>query len=81
MINGQTMGLKVIKWGGSLLGISAALMIALNLPFSGYGFVLFSVSALCWISVSWQMKEMSLLLLNIAFLGVDLLGIYRWLIV
>ena len=33
--------LSWLKWIGAGMGIAAALVVALNLPFSGWGFVLF----------------------------------------
>lgn len=70
-----------LKWVGAATGMIGAIMIAMNLPGSGYGFVLFSISAICWTIVGWQLREMSLVLLNLVFLGIDGLGIYRWLLV
>ncbi len=37
-----------LKWIGTGMGIAGALVIALNLPFSGWGFVLFLVSSVSW---------------------------------
>ena len=63
------------------MGIAGALVVALNLPFSGCGFVLFLVSSVSWTVAGLKMREHSLALLNGVFTAVNLLGIYRWLIV
>ena len=72
--------LSWLKWIGSGMGIPGALVIALNLPFSGWGFVLFLVSSVSWTVAGVIMRENSLALLNGVFTAVNLLGIYRWLI-
>ena len=69
-----------LKWVGTGMGIAGALVVALNLPFSGWGFVLFLVSSVSWTVAGLKMREHSLALLNGVFTAVNLLGIYRWLI-
>jgi len=73
--------LAIIKWVGAGFGIVGAVLVAMNIPNSGYGFVLFSVSAICWTYIGWKLKELSLVMLNLTFLSIDILGMYRWLIV
>ena len=70
-----------LKWLGAVTGMIGAVFIAMNLPGSGYGFIFFSVSAICWIIVGWHLREMSLVWLNVTFLAIDVLGIYRWILV
>lgn len=70
-----------IKWIASTIGFIGAMFIALNIPQSKYAFVIFSCSSSLWIYASIIMKEYSLLFLNIGFLIVDLIGIYRWFLV
>ena len=73
--------LTVLKWTGTVTGVGGALILALNLPLSGWGWVLFAISALAWTVAGMVMREHSLVLLQGGFLAVDLLGIYRWLVV
>ena len=68
------------KWLGTAAGIAGATVIALNLPISGWGFVLFLVSSVSWIVAGLRMGENSLALLHAAFTAINVLGIYRWLI-
>lgn len=56
-------------------------MLAFNIPISGWGWVLFAVSALAWTIAGLVMREYSLVMLQGGFLAVDLIGIYRWLLV
>ena len=73
--------MAALKWLGAAAGIAGATIIALNLPISGWGFVLFLVSSTSWTVAGLRMREHSLALLHAAFTAINLLGIYRWLIV
>lgn len=73
--------LTALKWTGTVTGIAGALILALNLPLSGWGWVLFAISALAWTIAGIVLKELSLVLLQAGFLVVDMIGIYRWLVV
>jgi hypothetical protein len=56
-------------------------VLALNIPVSGWGWVLFCVSSLCWTIAGAVMRDYSLVVLQSAFLVVDIIGVWRWLIV
>ena len=73
--------MAVLKWTGTITGIAGATLIALNLPYSGWGFALFRVSSVCWGVAGLMMREVSLLLLQAVFTVINLLGVYRWLLV
>ena len=72
--------MELLKWAGTASGIIGAIIVALNLPFSGWGFVLFLISSVAWCIVGVRMKESSLVLLQGAFTAINILGIYRWFI-
>ena len=72
--------LTFLKWLGTALGVCGALAIALNLPFSGWGFVAFFISSVSWTAAGVLMKEPSIVILQVTFTAINLLGIYRWLI-
>jgi hypothetical protein len=69
------------KWIGTATGIAGAVLIALNLGVVAYGFGLFLASSLLWAWVGWMHREPSLLLLQSAFTVINLLGLYRWMVV
>ena len=48
---------------------------------SGWGWTLFLLSSLSWTFAALVMKDMSLAVLQFAFVVVDLIGVWRWLIV
>ncbi len=70
--------LRTVKWLGTATGIAGALIIAMNLGLVVAGFVLFLVSSILWSVVSWVQRETSLLVLQVTFTVINVLGIYRW---
>ena len=72
--------LPALKWFGTATGLIGAVILALNLPISGWGWILFAASSATWTLAGVLMREASLVLLQGGFLVVDLVGIWRWLI-
>ena len=72
--------LAFFKWFGTVAGIAGAVLLALNVAASGWGFVAFLASSVSWTIAAISMREPSLVLLSIAYTGINLLGIYRWLV-
>tara|TARA_R110000868_G_C10377137_1_gene718989 strand:- start:132 stop:350 length:219 start_codon:yes stop_codon:yes gene_type:complete len=64
-------------------GIIAAVLVSANFSrkITGYAFIIFSVSSVVWVIVGLLKGEPPLVIQNIALTGVNLFGIYRWLIV
>ncbi|MFN4184314.1 MAG: hypothetical protein ACK4M6_05970 [Hyphomonas sp.] len=64
-------------------GTIAAVMVSANLSarLTGYGFVIFTASSVTWIAYALQDGETPLILQNAALTLINLVGIYRWLIV
>ncbi len=73
--------LSNLKWLGTMAGIAGAGLIALNIPVSGWGFTLFLASSVSWGTAAILMRESSLVLLQAAFTFINIIGIYRWLLV
>ena len=69
-----------LKWIGTGAGLAGALVIALNLPFSGWGFTLFFVSSTTWLAAAVLQRDTPLAVLSAGYTAVNMLGIYRWLI-
>jgi len=53
-------------------------LIALNIEYSQWGFEFFVVSCVYWIGFPLYSNASGLLFQSIAFLLINLLGIYRW---
>ncbi len=72
--------LRGLKWLGTAAGILGALLVAANIPSSGWGFIFFLVSSLSWSAAGLLMREPSLVALNVTFIAINVLGIIRWLL-
>jgi hypothetical protein len=70
-----------ISWIATIATIIAASMTAANLGsrVTGYGFVVFTFGALCWLAVGAMTHQPALLWTNVVLTGLDLFGIWRWL--
>ena len=79
-VEGSGEHFTALKWSGTIAGILGALLLALNIPQSGWGYVLFLVSSVCWSSAGISMREPSITTLNSAFSIVNVIGIYSWLL-
>ncbi len=71
--------LRPAKWIGTGTGIAGALLIALNIGVTGYGFALFLISSLLWCAAGIVQRDASLALLQAVFSVVNVVGIWRWL--
>lgn len=76
----DTDGLRLLRWTGTAFGVAGALLVALNLPASGWGFALFLVSSTCWTAAGLLRRDPALWTLNAAFTAINALGIWRWLL-
>lgn len=73
--------LQPVKWAGTIAGVTGAVLVALNIGVTGYGFVLFLVASLLWGAAGVVQREPSLVVLQGAFTAINVLGIYRWMVV
>jgi len=72
---------ETISWVATLATVVAASMTAANLgaKITGYGFVVFTGGALCWIAVGAMTGQPALMWTNVVLTFLDLFGIWRWL--
>jgi hypothetical protein len=72
---------ETISWVATAATIIAASLTASNLGsrVTGYGFVVFTVGALCWTAVGMMTHQPALLWTNIVLTVLDIFGIWRWL--
>jgi hypothetical protein len=73
---------EILKWSASISGIIAAFMVSLDLGrrVTGWGFALFLLSSLCWISGALMSDDEALWTQNLVLFGITLFGVYRYLI-
>ena len=71
-----------LDWYAAISGVIAAAMIAWDhsRKVSGWAFILFCTTSLAWIATSVLNKTAPLLAQNIIMLGINSLGVYRYLI-
>jgi hypothetical protein len=70
--------IKATEWTGTILQVSGALWLALNLPSSGYAFPLMLAGCLFWIAISAREKRWSLFWMQAVFAVINVVGIVRW---
>ncbi|MEE2567016.1 hypothetical protein [Hyphobacterium marinum] len=73
---------ETVRWAAAISGIVAALMIAGRFGgrITGWGFALFTLSSIAWITAGWLDDTWSLMVQNLVLFGINLLGVWRWLI-
>jgi len=69
---------KLFEMIGAICGVSGAVLVSLNIPQSKYGFMLFLVSSILLGVVSWQRNMRYLLIMQMVFLGINIVGVVRW---
>lgn len=71
-----------IRWFASISGMIAATLVSLDWGRrdTGWGMVLFCASAVAWITGAVLMRDWALGTQNVVLLGIDVLGVYRYLI-
>ena len=74
---------SLLEWSATLTGIFAAITVSLNLGarITGFGFIVFTVSSLCWVTVALLSRETPLAIQNGVLFIINCIGIYRYLIV
>ncbi|MEG3182236.1 hypothetical protein [Sphingomonas sp. LT1P40] len=74
--------LDILKWFASISGIIAAFMVALDhgRKTTGWGFALFVASSIAWITGALLDDETALLSQNLVLFGINIFGVYRYLI-
>ena len=80
MIISRPFCLAMLKWSGMFYNVVGAIILAVNLPFSKWAFILYLLGSLTWCAVAYLMKEKALLLQNLIYTILNVIGICRWLI-
>jgi hypothetical protein len=69
---------KLHEWLSVGLLLIGATLLALNLPYSKWAFVILGISRL-WLSVlMFKKKDYPMFIMNFFYLIVDIVGIFRW---
>lgn len=71
---------KYLEWSGSTLAVIGASLLAMNNVYSAYGYLFFLASAAILVAYSFKVRANGLFFMQLVFLIVNLVGIYRWLL-
>lgn len=71
----------IVSWVATIATISAAVMTASNLGsrITGYGFIVFTIGAVAWLTLGVLTDQPALLYTNIVMFAINLFGVWRWL--
>ena len=67
-----------LEWIGCVCGIGGALLQALNIRISAWGFALYMASNISWITAGYFSHTAALSVMNMAYTVTSAIGIYRW---
>lgn len=69
---------SILDWLGAALGIFGAVVLAMRMPWSGWGWVLFLFANVFWILYGVMTSTWSIVLMQGVMSVTSVLGIYRW---
>ena len=69
---------KWAEWVGTAAGLGAGAMLASNIEASRYAYWGYLLSNLCWAWSGWKTKSWSQLTMQMGFLAITMLGLWRW---
>jgi len=68
----------MLKWIATILFICAGLMLALNIESSRFGFLMFFTGHIILLACFARERDWAMVTQNGFFIGIDIIGIYRW---
>lgn len=72
--------MDILEWTATILSIAGATLLAFKNRYSGWGFVLFLISNVLWISFAILINKNGFFTTQVAFTCTSLIGIYNWII-
>ncbi|MCK5725818.1 MAG: hypothetical protein KAH22_03205 [Thiotrichaceae bacterium] len=69
-----------LEWGGAILSIIGASLLALNISISPWAYVVYTASSLLLLAWALQQKAYGIVAQNSIFTLINIVGIYRWLL-
>lgn len=70
--------MRYLDWAGLIFGVIGAYLVASNTPLSPYGWFFFFASSLSLTAYTLHRREFRMALLQVVFIGSNILGIYRF---
>jgi hypothetical protein len=72
---------SVLQWSSSICAVIGGVILAANIPISGYGFIFLAMSSGQLLIASWLKADRQMIIYaGSVFTFVDCLGVYRWLL-
>lgn len=71
----------ILEWSGSVLAVSGAILLAINISISPWAFVIYLLSSIILFIWGLRRKAYGIAMQNMVFTVINVVGIYRWLIV
>ncbi|TFL14069.1 hypothetical protein CSC67_07840 [Pusillimonas caeni] len=68
----------LFEWSGALLGLCGAALLVAHHRYSGWGFLAFLTSNLCWIAYALFTQTFGLLVMQLGFMLTSVVGLFRW---
>jgi len=65
-------------WLGTITAIIGGTLVALNIDISKFGYIFFLISSVSWFLQAKKNGDNALMIVNIFFFFINILGIYRW---
>ena len=72
--------IDLLQWIGSATGVIGSLLLALRITWSGWGFVFYVVSNICWIAFGIATNTNGLVVMQCVFMVTSIAGIWGWLL-
>jgi len=65
-------------WFGTITAITGGTLVALNIDISKFGYIFFLLSSISWFIQAKKNSDNALMIVNIFFFFINILGIFRW---
>lgn len=70
----------IFEWSASILGSVGALLLSLNIKYSGWGYVFFFIANIAWITFGYLINAQGLIMNQVFFSITSLIGIKQYLL-
>lgn len=71
---------EIAGWIGGITGPLGAIVLALNIPISRYGYILFFTSSILMSVYAYHQNDVQVLVQNVLFSAINLVGLFRWVV-
>jgi hypothetical protein len=69
------------EWAGAFFGVLGSFLVALQVRASGFGFLAYAASNICFIAFAIAGRHWGILVMNCIFLVLAFFGFLRWMVI